>query len=60
MNSELKEQFFSAIMCLKKMESMFGTECEMQMTELAILKSITGECSCGDCACMNLNVPEIQ
>lgn len=57
---QLRSQFFAAIMRLKKMETAFSAECDVQMTELAVLQGIVG--SCGDDACcgVNLNVPEIQ
>lgn len=59
MDRELREQFFSAVMRLKKLESAFSLECDIQMNELAILQSITGACGCEECG-VNLNVPEIQ
>lgn len=57
---QLREQFFSAIMRLKKMEAAFSSECEMQMTELAVLQGIVCGCGDGTCCGANLNTPEIQ
>ncbi len=60
MDKELKERFFSTMMCFRKLESAFSVECEMQMNEMAILHNITGNCSCQECTCMNLDVPKMQ
>lgn len=60
MNPELRGQFFSALMRIKKIEAMFSAGCEIQMNELAILQSIVGGCGCDECCGINLNVPEIQ
>lgn len=60
MNEPLREQFFTAIMRFKKIESAFSTECEIQMNELAILQNIAGKCTCSDHSAVNLDVPGIQ
>ena len=59
MDNKLQEQFFSSMMCFKKLEASFSLACEMQMNEMAILHSIAGTC-CRECPCMNLDVPKIQ
>lgn len=60
MDDELKERFFNTMMCFRKLEAAFSIECEMQMNEMAILHNITGNCSCQECTCMNLDVPKMQ
>lgn len=60
MDGELIGSFFTAMMRLKKLEQAFSTECEIQMNEFAILRSIAGNCDCDDRCGINLNVPEIQ
>ena len=60
MDGDLQNQFFSAMMRIKKMGAMFFSECEIQMNELAVLQAIAGGCECDGCGSMNLNVPEIQ
>ena len=59
MDDRLQEQFFSSMMCFKKLEAAFSLECEMQMNEMVILQSIAGTC-CKECPCMNLDVPKMQ
>lgn len=58
MGKDLKDEFFSVMMRVKKMGAVMSSECDMQMNELAILKSAAIEC--GDCYSMNLNVPQLQ
>lgn len=60
MNRELFEKFFTSMMRFKKMESIFSAECDMQISEMTILQSIAGECSCPKSPGMNLNMPDIQ
>lgn len=60
MDNRLREQFFSSMMCFKKLESAFSLECEMQMNEMAILKDILGGCSLSGKSCTNLNVRKMQ
>ena len=40
MDNKLQEQFFSSMMCFKKLEASFSLACEMQMNEMAILRDI--------------------
>ena len=60
MDNKLQEQFFSSMMCFKKLEASFSLACEMQMNEMAILRDILGGCSCSEKSCTNLNVPKMQ
>lgn len=60
MDDSLRYQFFDVMMRFKKTENVFSSECDMQMNELAILQSITGNCECYECSSTNLNVPDIQ
>ncbi len=60
MDDRLQEQFFSSMMCFKKLEAAFSLECEMQMNEMAILRDILGGCSVSGSSCTNLNVPKMQ
>lgn len=60
MSDELREQFLTATVHLKKLESALLSECEMQINELVILLSITKGCACSKRCGTNLNVPEIQ
>lgn len=60
MDKELREQFFTALMRIRKLEAAFAAASEMQMTELTILRSITGSCGCELRPGVNLNVPDIQ
>lgn len=60
MSDELREQFLTAAVHLKKLESVLLSECEMQINELVILLSITEGCACSKRCGTNLNVPEIQ
>lgn len=60
MDGQLRQQFLNVMMRFKKTESVFSSECEMQMNELVILQSITGNCECAECTSVNLNVPDIQ
>lgn len=56
----LREYFFQTMMCFKKTEALFTTECELQMNELFILQSIACGCGHSDCVSTNLDVPRIQ
>lgn len=60
MDGSLRQQFLLAMMRFKKTEAVFSSGCEMQMNELAILQSITGDCACAECSSTNLNMPDIQ
>lgn len=60
MGSKLREEFFTSVLRLRKLESTFSSKCEMQINEMAILHKITGECSCSAHSCTNLNVPLMQ
>lgn len=56
----LRERFIQTMMCFKKTEGLFTTECELQMNELFILQSIACGCGHSDCVSTNLDVPHIQ
>lgn len=60
MDGSLRQQFLFTMLQFKKTESIFSSECDMQMNELAILQSITGNCECSECSSVNLDVPDIQ
>lgn len=57
---DLQNEFFYAMMRIKKMGAMFSSECEIQMNELAVLKTAADECGNGGMPCVNLNVPQLQ
>lgn len=58
MEPSLIEQFITSMSRLKKLESVFSSECEMQINEMAILYHITTLCN--ECPDVHLNVPMIQ
>lgn len=60
MESDLQNEFFAVMMRIKKMGAMFSSECEIQMNELAILKTAAGECEGCPGESINLNVPQLQ
>lgn len=60
MGGHLQNEFFYAMMRIKKMGAMFTSECEIQMNELAILRAAADECQCCPGSSINLNVPQLQ
>lgn len=58
MDRELWGEFFSGIMCYKKLEAAFSSACQAQMNELLILQRIAE--GCGEHGGVNLDMPNIQ
>ena len=60
MDDRLQEQFFSSMMCFKKLEAAFSLECEMQMMRWRS-SGISWEAAASAAApATNLNVPKMQ